>query len=156
MNANDLFPPSEYLRSEDIEAAGGEMQLTTKGISVKEYEEDDGAKTRKGVLTFVETDKKLTLNVTNNKILCAMFGDKDIDKAWIGKVIILYVDPHVQYAGKEVKGIRIRLIDPKADAVTAYWTAARKLGFTQQDGLEHLKEFDNDFEKALAGLNSPF
>jgi hypothetical protein len=28
MNASDLFPPSEYLKSEDIEEAGGEMQLT--------------------------------------------------------------------------------------------------------------------------------
>jgi hypothetical protein len=78
-----------------------------------------------------------------------MFGRDNIDKEWIGKSIILYVDPHVQYAGKEVKGIRVRLIDKKADAVTAYWSKARELGFTRAEGLEHLKTFNNDFTAAL-------
>jgi len=152
MDAKDLFPPSEYLKSEDVEDEGGEMQLTVRGVSIKEYEEDDGAKTRKGLLSFVETEKKLALNATNNKTMCAMFGDKDIDKNWLGKAIVLFVDPHVQYAGKEVKGIRIRLIDPKQDVITAFWMEARKRGFTQQDGRDHLKEFGGDFEKALQAL----
>ena len=152
MDAKDLFPPSEYLKSEDVEDAGGEMQLTVKGIAARDYEEDDGAKTRKGILNFVETDKKLTLNVTNNKTMCAMFGDKNIDVNWIGKIITLYVDPHVPYQGKEVKGIRIRLIDPKQDVITAFWTEARKRGFTQQDGIDHLKEFSGDFQRALDAL----
>lgn len=152
MNANDLFPPSEFLKSEDVETAG-EMEFTIKGVSAKEYDEEDGTKTRKGILTFVETEKKMTLNVTNTKVLSTMFGDKDIDKTWIGKTVVLYVDPHVQYAGKEVKGLRIRLVDPKADAITAYWSKTRELGFTRQDGLDHLKEFDGDFVKALDGLN---
>lgn len=158
MNANDLFPESEYLKPEDVEASGGELQLTVKGVDRKEYEEDDGTKTRKGILSFAETEKKLTLNVTNTKIMVAMFGEKDIDKTWIGKSIILWVDPHVQYAGKEVKGLRIRLIDPKQDAITEFWTEARKRGFTQQDGLDHLKEFNNDFKLALEALvgNNPF
>lgn len=134
------------------------MQLTVKDIGVKDYEEDDGKKTRKGILSFAETDKKLTLNTTNNKTMSAMFGDKDIEKNWIGKAIFLFVDPHVQYGGKEVKGIRIRLIDPKQDVITAFWTEARKRGFTQQDGVDHLKEFGGDFEKALQALlsNNPF
>jgi len=152
MNTSDLFPPSEYLRSEDVEEAGGEMELTITTITKKEYADDDGKKEVKGQLTFAELEKKLTLNVTNTKTLAAMFGDQDIDKHWIGKTILLYVDPHVQYAGKEVKGIRIRLIDPKQDAVTAYWRATRELGLTREDGLAHLKEFGNDFEAALAAL----
>jgi hypothetical protein len=157
MNANDLFPPSKFLKSEDIEDSGGEMQLTVKGVSIKEYEEDDGGKTRKGLLGFVEIEKELALNATNTKTMCAMFGDKDIDKVWLGKTITLFVDPHVQYAGKEVKGIRIRLIDPKQDVITAFWTEARKRGFTQQDGRDHLKEFGGDFTKALdALLANPF
>jgi len=152
MNANDLFPPSEFLTSEDIEDAGGEMQLTTKGIARKEYDEDDGTKKIRGVLSFHELDKKLTLNVTNNKTMQAMFGSKNIEVEWIGKPVILFVDPHVQYAGKEVKGIRIRLIDPKADAVTAFWTEARRRGFTQDDGRDHVKRFNGDFEAALKDL----
>ena len=154
MNASDLFPPSEFLKSEDIENNGGEMQLTVKSIGVKDYERDDGTKDRKGVMTFNEIDKKLTINSTNNKIMISMYGGKDIDVNWIGKPVILYVDPHVQYAGKEVKGIRIRQIDPKQDLITAFWTEARKRGFTQQDGLDHLKEFGGDFKKALDALLS--
>jgi hypothetical protein len=152
MDAKDLFPPSEYLKSEDIEEAGGEMQLTVKGVGVKDYEEDDGAKTRKGILSFVETEKKLTLNATNNKTMCAMYGDKGIDAAWLGKTIILFVDPHVQYGGKEVKGIRIRLIDPKQDSIAAFWTEARRRGFTPEDGRDHVKKFNGDFAMALQDL----
>lgn len=156
MDAKDLFPPSDYLKSEDVEDAGGEMQLTIKGIVAKDYEEEDGTKTRKGILSFSEIEKKMTLNVTNNQTLITMFGSKDIDKNWIGKTVILYVDPNVKYAGKIVKGLRIRLVDEKQDAVTAFWAAARKLGFTQQDGVDHVKQFDGDFAKALASLDSPF
>src|SRR5688572_29377250 len=152
MNASDLFPPSEYLRSEDVEAAGGELQYTIKAASRKEYDGENGAKEVKGVLIFNETPKKLTINATNTKTLVAMYGGQNIDTAWVGKNVILFVDPHVQYAGKEVKGIRVRLIDPKQDAITAFWIEARKRGFTQQDGLDHLKEFGGDFPKALDAL----
>lgn len=152
MNASDLFPPSEYLKSEDIEEAGGEMQLTIKGVGFKDYDRDDGSKDRRGILSFNELPKKLTVNATNAKTLIAMYGGKDIDKAWIGKAVILFVDPHVQYAGKEVKGIRVRLIDEKQDMVTAFWKKARELGFTQQDGRDHLAQFGGDFKQALEAL----
>ena len=128
------------------------MQLTIKGISAKDYDREDGTKDRKGVLSFQEIEKKLTINSTNTKTLASMYGDKNIDTAWIGKTVTLFVDPHVQYAGKEVKGIRIRLLDAKQDAITAFWTEARKRGFTQQDGLDHLKEFNGDFAQALDAL----
>jgi hypothetical protein len=33
MEAKELFPPSEYLKSEDIEDAGGELELTIASVS---------------------------------------------------------------------------------------------------------------------------
>lgn len=156
MNANDLFPPSEYLKSEDVEEAGGEMLLTVKNVSRKEYEEDDGSKTVKGVITFQEVEKKLTLNVTNVNTMIAMFGKDNIDTAWAGKSITLYVDPNVKYGTKIVKGLRIRLVDEKQDATQAYWKKSRELGFTQKEGLEHLKQFAGDFKNALNALGNPF
>jgi hypothetical protein len=154
MDTKDLFPPSEYLRSEDIEEAGGELSLTITSVSRKEYiNEDNGGKAEvKGQLTFAELEKKLALNVTNTNTLSAMFGSRDIDKVWINKIIILFVDPHVKYAGKEVKGIRIRLVDPKQDTITEYWKKSREIGLTREEGLAHLKEFNQDFAAALAGL----
>jgi hypothetical protein len=156
MNASDLFPPSEYLKSEDIEELGGEMQLTVKGVSRKEYEEEDGYKTVKGLLTFNETNKKLTLNVTNTHTMMTMYGDKDIDRVWLGKTVILFVDPNVKNKGKIVKGIRIRLIDERQDNVTAFWKKSREMGYTQQQGLDHVKQFGGDFKQALDALGNPF
>lgn len=157
MNASDLFPPSEYLKSEDVEEAGGELQLTITQVGFKDFDRDEGKKDRKGILTFAEIAKKLTLNPTNTKIVCAMFGDKNIDTAWLGKTVTLYVDPHVQYAGKEVKGIRIRLLDAKQDAITKFWAKSRELGFSREDGLKHLAQFGQDFAAAYdAMVANPF
>lgn len=157
MNASDLFPPSEYLKSEDVEEAGGEMQLTIKAIARKEYEEDDGTKTVKGLVTFNEMGKKLTLNVTNTNALVSMYGKDNIDTAWVGKSIILYVDPNVKNKGKIVKGLRIRIVDERQDAVTKFWAKSRELGFTREDGLDHLKQFNQDFAAAYDALvASPF
>ena len=152
MNASDLFPPSEFLKSEDVEEAGGEMTFTIKGIASKDYEEDDGRKTRKGILSFAETEKRMTLNVTNTKVLITMYGDKDIDTAWVGKSVILFVDPNVTYGTKTVKGLRIRLVDEKQSAVQDYWKKSRELGYTQPEGVAFLKTHDGDFSKALAAL----
>ena len=151
MDANDLFPPSQYLRSEDVDTVG-EMVLTITSVSRKEFVSDDDKKEVKGDLTFAETEKKLSINVTNTNTLITMFGAKDIDKVWVGKQVTLYVDHNVKYGSKIVSGLRIRLIDPKQDAVTAFWTEARKRGFTQQDGADHLKYFEGNFTKALASL----
>jgi len=156
MDANDLFPPSQYLKSEDVDAIG-EMQLTITKVDRKEYsDETSGKKEVKGELSFAETEKKLAINVTNTNTICAMYGRKDIDKVWLGKTITLYVDHNVPYGNKIVSGIRIRMIDPKQDSVTAFWTAARKLGMTNAEGAEHVKQFNGDFTAALAALNSPF
>ena len=157
MDANDLFPPSQYLRSEDVDAAG-ELLLTITRVERKEFTDDNGKKEVKGDLSFAEIEKKLSINVTNTNTLVSMFGSKDIDKAWVGKQVTLYVDHNVKYGTKIVSGLRIRLIDAKQDAVTAFWTEARKMGFSQQDGLDHLAELKGDFVKALEALvaKSPF
>ena len=157
MDANELFPPSQYLRSEDVDAAG-EMLLTISKVERKEFVDDAGKKEVKGDLSFAEIEKKLSINVTNTNTLVSMFGSKDIDKNWVGKQITLYVDHNVKYGTKIVSGLRIRLIDPKQDAVTAFWVEARKRGFTQQDGIDHVKEFGGDFAKALDALlaDNPF
>ncbi len=155
MNVSDIFPESSYLKSEDVDAAG-EMLLTIKAVARKEYTDDNGKKEVKGELHFSETEKKLAINVTNTNTLVAMYGGKDIDTVWIGKPVTLYVDHNVKYGTKIVSGLRIRLVDPKQDAVTSFWSAARKMGMTQAEGLAHVKEFNGDFIAALAALGNPF
>jgi homoaconitase/3-isopropylmalate dehydratase large subunit len=156
MDANELFPESQYLKSDDVEAVG-EMLLTIKSIVPKIYtDETTGKEERKGDLSFVEEKKKLATNVTNNRTLVAMFGKTDIEKNWVGKQITLYVDHNIPYGNKIVSGIRIRNIDPKQDAITAFWTEAHKMGLTNIEGQAIVKENGGDFAKALAALDSPF
>lgn len=150
MNANQLFPPSEFLKSSDIDDAGGEMDLIISKVGIKEYEGEDGRKDRKGILEFSNSPLKLTTNATNTRTLIAMFGKETDD--WIGKHIHLYVDEHVQFQGKETRGIRIRLVDKKQDAVTAYWSRARELGYSREDGLKNLQSHGGDFEAAVKTL----
>jgi hypothetical protein len=156
MNASDLFPPSQYLKSEDVDAVG-EMLLTITSVSRKEYtDEQTGKKEVKGELNFAETEKKMAINVTNTNALIAMYGGTDIDKVWVGKSITIFVDHNVKYGTKIVSGLRIRVTDAKQDAVTEFWKAARKLGMTTPEGLAHVKEFAGDFSAALAALDNPF
>jgi len=40
------------------------------------------------------------------------------------------------------------------ELATDYWTKAKELRFTQEEGLTHLAAFDNDFAEALAAMKS--
>lgn len=40
------------------------------------------------------------------------------------------------------------------DRSTEYWTLAKEMRFTQEEGLAHLKTFDNDFAEAIAAMKS--
>ena len=153
MNTNDLFPPSEYLRSEDIESVG-EMELTIAKVERIEFD-SDGKKQVKGKLSFAENDKSLTLNVTNTNIISQMFGRENIDTEWVGKSIILYVDPNIQFGNDIVKGIRVRLVDKEQELIQTYWKQTRALGMDNKQGLEHLAKHGKNFAAALKALNNP-
>ncbi len=155
MDANELFNGSKFLKSEDIEAAGGEVTLTISKIERKEYE-DNGKKEIKGVLSFSDDDRQLSLNVTNTNILIGMYGASGIDKAWIGKQVTLYVDPNVAYAGKIVKGLRIRNVNSKELAASKFWAKVNERFLTPDEGRAILKENNGDFAKAFDTLESDF
>ena len=57
-------------------------------------------------LTFVETQKKLSLNKTNTLFLIDEFGDETDE--WEHKKITLYNDKNVMFKGKRVGGLRLR------------------------------------------------
>ena len=156
MDANELFNGSKFLKSEDVEAStGGELTLTISKIERKEYE-DNGKKEVKGVLSFLEDERQLSLNVTNTNVLIGMYGASGIDKAWIGKKVTLYVDPNVSFSGKIVKGLRIRNINSKELAATNFWAKVNERYLTPDEGRAILKENNGDFAKALETLESDF
>lgn len=58
-------------------------------------------------LYFSELKKAMRLNVTSIRILEATWGDNSDN--WLGKRVQLYWDPTVQFGGKLVGGVRIRV-----------------------------------------------
>lgn len=151
MNANDLFPPSQFLKSQDVIDNGGEMELTIKKVDRMQYDDDEGNVKVKGLLEFAEVEQKLALNVTNTRALIAMFGGQEIDKAWIGKPVTLIVEM-TKFQGKEVQGIRIKHVDEKKIIADTFWKKCVELYLSPDEGRAHLGEFGGDYAKALASL----
>jgi hypothetical protein len=97
----------------------GPFRGIISGASIKEFTRDDGRPEKRLAISIeLETGdaKSLTLNKTNTKLLAAAYGD-DTD-AWADMPVIIDHDPAVQYAGKMVGGIRVR-VPRKAKAAPA-------------------------------------
>lgn len=101
---------SKFLKQSDI---GKGVLATIAGCVQKNVAADGAEPEAKWCLTFHELDKPLVLNSTNIQLCEAICGSDDTDH-WIGKRIVLYVDPNVSYAGKLVGGIRVRKPKPTA------------------------------------------
>jgi len=100
----------KFLGKEDI----GSGALVTIASCINKNTAMEGAPPEhKWCLTFHELDKPLVLNSTNIQVCEQICGSDNTDE-WIGKRIVLYVDPNVSYGGKLVGGIRVR--KPKATA----------------------------------------
>jgi len=148
MNLNDMYP-STSLKSADFDETP-EMVLTIKKVEIRDIGQE-GAPEPKPVLAFDETDKSLVLNKTNASIIGAMFGDKNVDVAWIGKKITLHVEM-TAFQGKPTPGIRVKQINEKQAAIDAFWSKANEMFLTPDEGRAVLKENGGDFGKALGAL----
>jgi len=96
---------SKYLKATDLK--GHEVSVKIAGVEEASF--DDGSK--KLVLKFLGKEKGMILNQTNTKRLGAKFGYLSED--WQGKDIILYSE-EVEYQGKLVQGLRVRVPQPAA------------------------------------------
>jgi hypothetical protein len=150
MKINDLFP-SSFLKSEDIDDAGGEMRLTIVKVTLETFEGDGGKKEMKPAIEFLN-GKKLLCNKTNAKIIFNTLGE-DTDN-WIGKDITLYVDENIQFQGGVTRGIRVRALTGKQASIDAFWKRANELFLTPDEGRAILKENGGDFVKALEAMNA--
>jgi hypothetical protein len=95
---------SKFLKQSDI---GAGALMTVTGCERYNVAKEGAEPELKWCLTFQENDKPLVLNSTNIQICERVFGSDDTDH-WVGKKIVLYVDPNVSYGGKVVGGIRVR------------------------------------------------
>jgi hypothetical protein len=92
---------SKFLRKEDFDE---DRVMTIKGVKLEEMPGEGSD--QKWVLYFREEAKGMALNVTTIRVLEKAFGD-DSDN-WVGKKVMVYVDPNVSFGGRVVGGLRLR------------------------------------------------
>ena len=84
MNAELLFP-SNYIKCADL--MGKKVTKTIKKVAIDTLTRQGGAKEKKPVIWFSDTDKMLVMNKTNCKAIISLYGKETND--WIGKKITL-------------------------------------------------------------------
>lgn len=108
--------PSSYLKQSDFNETG--LIVTVSRIEHKNVAPPDAPEENKWVLHFSEFDKGMVLNSTNIQAAAKACGSDDTDE-WIGKEIIVYVDPNVSYGGQIKGGLRIKRFASPASPVAA-------------------------------------
>lgn len=105
MDISDFGGPSKYLSKSDITNERG-LLLTIKSVVKTTVGRSNETK---NVLTFVENVKPMICNKTNAKRIAEFTGiSKNVDTAWVGVKIVVYVDPNVEMGGDIVGGLRVR------------------------------------------------
>tara|TARA_R110000868_G_scaffold407530_1_gene689079 strand:- start:328 stop:714 length:387 start_codon:yes stop_codon:yes gene_type:complete len=95
---------SKYLKQDDV---GDGKLVTIKGFKRENVAPEGEDQEMKYLMLFNELDKPLVLNATNIQLAERACGSDDTDD-WIGKSLVLFVDPNVSFGGKIVGGIRVR------------------------------------------------
>ena len=96
-----IFNTGNWMNANVIGA--GARQLIIQKVVPEEVEE---GKAPKPVVYFMGESLGLPLNKTNLNFLISAFGNES--DAWVGKTVEVFTMP-VQYAGKMMQGVRIRL-----------------------------------------------
>ncbi len=95
--------PSTRLEQDDLKEDGKafELRAVVATLAYEKVGED-----QKTVIYFQGMDKGLVLNWTNACTLADLYGEDDDN--WIGREVIIWVDPSVMYAGKRTGGLRLK------------------------------------------------
>jgi hypothetical protein len=94
---------SKYLQQEDVD---GEVVVTVHALKKVNVAKEDETPEYKWTVKFQEFAKPMVANATNVKRMFKALGEDS--EEWLGKQIILYVDPDVEFGGKIVGGLRVR------------------------------------------------
>lgn len=106
MSVKELYPSkSGFLKASDLQGRTVKVKISETGVS----HFDGGAKLN---LTFLNKEKKLTLNKTNASILADALGDDE--KLWVGKEIELS-PAKTTFQGALVDTIRVQVSSPVED-----------------------------------------
>lgn len=137
MKLSDMIE-SKYLKQSDVDA---ETLVTITGLKRVNVARDDEDPEYRWTVKYQEFPKPMVLNVTNLKRLGKALGD-DTDE-WIGKQVVLYVDPDIEFGGNVVGGLRVRAARSPA-------AKARKVAG------ESVDEINRKFQDAVDDSSVPF
>jgi hypothetical protein len=100
------FKNTRFLTKEDVDE---ETLATIHMVCEENVANDNEPKRMRPAIYFNEFDRPLICNFTNAQALGRITGHlENVEKNWIGKKVVLYVDPNVMMKGKVVGGIRIK------------------------------------------------
>lgn len=128
---------SKFLKQTDV---GAGVVMTVTGCARHNVAKEGAEEEQKWCLELQESDKPLVLNATNIQLCERVFGSDDTDH-WVGKKIVLYVDPTVSYGGKVTGGIRVRAPRQKPVAAVPAKPAPVPVPETEPD---NTPDFDDD------------
>lgn len=114
MNINKQFD-SKYLKADGDIPDDGNLVLTIDVVRMEPVGQGED-QSEKPVVFFRETDKGLVLNKTNATTITGLYGPETDD--WIGKKIALF-STEVDFGGKQVLAIRVRMRKPKTEEAAA-------------------------------------
>jgi hypothetical protein len=97
---------SRFLTKEDVGRAG--KVLTIESIDQQNVAPDNKPKEMKWVMHFEEEEFNPMVLNRKNQQLAASILESDNTDMWIGKQIVAYHDPTIDFGGKIVGGIRLR------------------------------------------------
>jgi hypothetical protein len=106
MNANDYLG-GERLRLEDVQRP---ILVTVSEVTEMSFDDAPG---KKLVLHFEEHERSLVLNKTNTRLAMEIFQSAETED-WIGRQIVVYLDPSVSFQGRQTGGLRVRARAPSA------------------------------------------
>lgn len=102
-NVDDL-KTSKYLSQKDIKKP---VLVTIVGFNEVNFAREGDKPKMRWVLRLREFEKPFPLNPTNGELIQAITGSKEFSD-WVGKKIVLYIDPTVSYGGTITGGVRCR------------------------------------------------
>jgi hypothetical protein len=108
------FVGGTFIKKEDL--AAGPQRFTIQGVSKTTFEAKNG-QPAEDVLQLELDERQFSLNKTNIKILIGAHGGKT--DGWIGKSVILYIDPNVMFGGRLVGGVRVQIPDQTGEEALA-------------------------------------
>jgi len=102
MKISEIFP-SKYITAADLN--GKSFTLTMSGVTLEEMMTHDNKRVPKPVCWFSNAQKGFVMNVTNARIIAALYGDDTA--GWIGRRITLY-PTQVRAFGQMQDALRVR------------------------------------------------